>query len=80
MKTRIISQSDDSAINETITVIRSGGVVAIPTDTVYGIACSAFNSSAIQSLYKIKIREPLKAIPVLISDLDQLKKSGKRFK
>jgi L-threonylcarbamoyladenylate synthase len=73
MKTRIISQTDDSAINETIALIQSGGVVAIPTDTVYGIACSAFNSSAIKSLFEIKIRETIKAIPVLVSDLDQVK-------
>jgi L-threonylcarbamoyladenylate synthase len=72
MKTRIFSQSDDSAINEIITEIQSGGVVAVPTDTVYGIACSVFNSSAIQSLYQIKIREYIKAIPVLLSDLDQI--------
>jgi len=72
MKTRIISQSDDSAINETTTIIQSGGVVAVPTDTVYGIACSVFNSSAIRSLYQIKIRENIKAIPVLISDLNQI--------
>ena len=72
MKTCIISQGNDSAAQETLNVIRSGGVVAVPTDTVYGIACSVNNSAAIQSLYKIKIRESIKAIPVLIADLNQL--------
>jgi len=51
--------------------------VAVPTDTVYGIACSVNNSAAIQSLYKIKIRESIKAIPVLIADLNQLDQVAK---
>jgi len=72
MKTRIISLTDDSAIKETLTIIRSGGVVALPTDTVYGIACSVESTTAIQSLYQIKIRESIKAIPVLIADIDQI--------
>jgi len=72
MKTRIILQGSDSAAQEVLNVIMSGGVVAVPTDTVYGIACSVNNSAAIQSLYKIKIRESIKAIPVLIADLNQL--------
>ena len=77
MKTRVISQGNDSAAQETLNVIRSGGVVALPTDTVYGIACSVNNSAAIQSLYKIKIRESIKAIPVLIADLNQLDQVAK---
>ncbi|MDP2966184.1 MAG: L-threonylcarbamoyladenylate synthase [Pelolinea sp.] len=72
MKTCIIAQSDGSAIKETLNVIRSGGVVAVPTDTVYGIACSVGNSNAIHSLFQIKIRGCLKAIPVLIGDINQI--------
>lgn len=71
MKTRIISQFDTSAINEILKVILSGGVVAIPTDTVYGIACAVKDSRAIQSLYEIKKRENIKAIPVLLANLNQ---------
>ena len=77
MKTRIISQDNDLATQETLNAISSGGVVAVPTDTVYGIACSVNNSAAIQSLYKIKIRESIKAIPVLIADLNQLDQVAK---
>jgi L-threonylcarbamoyladenylate synthase len=65
-------QASDLAISETLKIIRSGGVVALPTDTVYGIACSVNNSAAIQSLFKIKIRESMKAIPVLLADLNQI--------
>ena len=79
MKTRIIAQDNKIAINETLSVIRSGGVVAVPTDTVYGIACSVNSPDAIQSLYQIKIRENIKAIPVLISDLNQIDQVANNF-
>ena len=54
MKTRIIDQNNSIAFQEAFNVIRSGGVVAVPTDTVYGIACSVYDTEAIQSLYEIK--------------------------
>ncbi len=72
MKTLIISQNSTDAIQKTLTTIKLGGVVAVPTDTVYGLACAVDNSAAIESLYQIKNRESIKAIPVLIADLSQI--------
>lgn len=72
MKTRVIGQNNSIAFQEALNVVRAGGVVAVPTDTVYGIACSVNDPEAIKSLYEIKIRESLKAIPVLIADLNQI--------
>lgn len=72
MKTRIIEQTSNIAFHEALDAIRNGGVIALPTDTVYGIACSVSYPKAIQTLYEIKIRESIKAIPVLIADLDQI--------
>jgi L-threonylcarbamoyladenylate synthase len=79
MRSRIISQDNKNAVQETLNVIRSGGVVAVPTDTVYGIACSVNNGDAIQSLYQIKIRESIKAIPVLIADFNQIDQVAKNL-
>jgi L-threonylcarbamoyladenylate synthase len=72
MNTRTINQSDPGAAEAALQVIRSGGVVAVPTDTVYGIACAVDNPAAIKQLYRIKERDALKAIPVLVGALDQL--------
>ena len=72
MKTRSIIQSDPGAAEATLQVIRSGGIVAVPTDTVYGIACAVDNPGAIRRLYQIKERDALKAIPVLVGALEQL--------
>lgn len=46
-------------------VLRKGGIVAFPTDTVYGIGCDPFNQTAVKKIYKIKGREEAKHLPVL---------------
>jgi L-threonylcarbamoyladenylate synthase len=54
------------------TIILEGGVVAVPTDTVYGLACDPRNSSAVDRLFEVKGRED-KPIPVLCADLRSAK-------
>lgn len=48
--------------------LRSGGVVAFPTDTVYGVGARVDDAGAIAQLYRVKERELAKAIPVLVGD------------
>ncbi|MDK2979912.1 MAG: L-threonylcarbamoyladenylate synthase [Chloroflexota bacterium] len=79
MKTRIISQSDPQAAEAALAIIRAGGVVAVPTDTVYGIACAVDNPNAIRQLYRIKERDALKAIPVLVGEQAQLDRLTSEF-
>jgi L-threonylcarbamoyladenylate synthase len=47
--------------------IADGGLVAFPTDTVYGVACDPYNVAAIERLYAAKGRDREKAIPLLLS-------------
>jgi L-threonylcarbamoyladenylate synthase len=49
-------------------VIRIGGLVIFPTDTVYGIAADIWQPQTIAALYAAKLRPPEKAIPVLLAD------------
>jgi L-threonylcarbamoyladenylate synthase len=79
MKTQTILQSDPAARKTVLEIIRRGGVVAVPTDTVYGIACAVDNPQAIEQLYAIKERDKLKAIPVLVGDLQQLNRIATNF-
>ncbi|NPV40110.1 MAG: threonylcarbamoyl-AMP synthase [Anaerolineae bacterium] len=72
MKTQIILQNDPDTRRCVLDAIRNGKVVALPTDTVYGIACAVDNPRAIAQMYSIKERDALKAIPVLIGDFNQL--------
>jgi tRNA threonylcarbamoyl adenosine modification protein (Sua5/YciO/YrdC/YwlC family) len=48
-----------------------GEVVAIPTDTVYGLAADPFNLSAVEEIYRIKGRPDERALPILVNSLDQ---------
>jgi L-threonylcarbamoyladenylate synthase len=63
-------QSD--AIAEAATWIVDGGVVAIPTDTLYGLAVDPFNSSAVARLFAIKGRGADRALPLVASDVEQV--------
>jgi L-threonylcarbamoyladenylate synthase len=51
-------------------IIKSGGIVVFPTDTVYGIGCDPYNKEAIQKIYKIKSRESSKSLPILAFSKD----------
>ncbi len=71
MKTEIIPAAK---IQQALTVLKNGGIIAIPTDTVYGLGALAFNNTAIESIYTAKGRPIEKAIPILIGDLSDLDK------
>ncbi len=56
--------------------LRRGGIVAVPTETYYGLAVDPYNDKALQALFKLKKREQHKPILVLISDIRQLDSLG----
>jgi len=72
MKTEILSANAPNAITRALEVLLSGGLVAFPTDTVYGVGVLAFHAEAIESIYIAKDRPMEKAIPVLIADVEDL--------
>ena len=74
MKTDILTARDPEAISRALLVLRSGGLVAFPTDTVYGVGALAFNTAAVGSIYAAKDRPAEKSIPVLIADPADLAK------
>lgn len=51
--------------------INRGGVVAVPTDTFYGLSADPFNLAAIGRVYEIKGRPESKALPILVSSVEQ---------
>lgn len=63
-------QSD--AIQEAATWIRRGGVTAIPTDTLYGLAANPFDTNAVARVFQVKGRLPDQALPLIASDLAQV--------
>ncbi len=68
----IVPKTDyHDVIKEAADVLLHGGIAAIPTDTVYGFAASAFDEAAIARLYEIKERSHNKSIAVLLGDISQ---------
>jgi L-threonylcarbamoyladenylate synthase len=61
----------DEAVRETVRVLKDGGVVVIPTDTVYGLAASPFRPEAIRRIYRLKGRSYKKPLPFLVADFEQ---------
>lgn len=55
-------------------VLKSGGVVVMPTDTIYGIVGEAFNQSTVERIYSIRKRNPDKPCIILIGSIDELTK------
>jgi tRNA threonylcarbamoyl adenosine modification protein (Sua5/YciO/YrdC/YwlC family) len=64
----VMAVSHPQAINKAAAIINSGGLIAFPTDTVYGIGASAFHFDAIERIYQVKGRSSLKAIPILLGN------------
>jgi L-threonylcarbamoyladenylate synthase len=59
-------------IEKGIRIIREGGVLAFPTDTVYGLGAGAYRQSAIQRVFEVKKRPLDMALPLLLSDASQI--------
>src|SRR5690349_5272226 len=76
MKTEIISASSLDAIPRALEILKTGGLVAFPTDTVYGVGALAFDGKAVESIYAAKDRPIEKAIPVLVADAADMEKVG----
>lgn len=64
-------------IERAVDVLRSGGVIIYPTDTVYGIGCSIFNTAAIRRVYQIKRQDPSKPFSFICSDLSDISEYAK---
>ena len=59
-------------LDTAVLVLREGGVVAFPTDTLYGLGADVFNESALQRVFDIKGRPAELALPVLVADWPQV--------
>ena len=67
-----VRKVNEESLAEAASVIAGGGLVVIPTDTVYGVACDPRNEAAIDRIYQVKSRPRFKALQVLLASVDQL--------
>lgn len=73
MKTEILRADHPIAINYAIDVLKHGGLVAFPTDTVYGLAAMPFEAETVERLYIAKGRNSERAIAILLGDISQMR-------
>jgi L-threonylcarbamoyladenylate synthase len=66
------AEPERAAVDIAAQVIRGGGVVGCPTDTLYGLAADATSSTAVAQLFVLKGRDAASAIPVVAADLAQV--------
>ena len=59
-------------IKKAVEVLRKGGVILYPTDTVYGLGANIFNNKAVRNVFGIKQRNLLKPLSILVSDTDAI--------
>jgi L-threonylcarbamoyladenylate synthase len=72
MKTEVIGAQDRDATRRAVAVLNTSGLVAFPTDTVYGVAAYVWNDDAVRRLYQVKQRPRELPIPLLLSDAEEI--------
>jgi len=65
-------------INKALQILKEGGLILYPTDTIWGIGCDATNAEAVEKIYKLKQRSDSKALICLVADDRMLKKYVKK--
>ncbi len=66
---------DEADLKEAVRVLKEGGLILYPTDTVWGIGCDARNPQAVEKIYRLKERADSKSMLVLVSSEGMLQRS-----
>lgn len=72
MKTEVLSAAKPENLSQALKILKEGGMVAFPTDTIYGVGVSAFLGQAIARIYDAKGRSRENPIPILIANMQDL--------
>ena len=70
MNTRVYKEVNRDVID----VLKNGGLVGVPTETVYGLAASALNEDAVRNIYEVKGRPEVKPLSVMVSGKEDMEK------
>lgn len=72
MKSQRLSENVTKELQAAVTILKRGGVVAFPTDTVYGLGCDPFCADAVARVFDIKGRPQNMPLPLLVADMEQI--------
>jgi len=70
--TQLLPARNPKSLKTAVEALHGGDVIALPTDTVYGVGALAFNPQAIANLYRLKRRPADKALPVFVANVDAI--------
>jgi L-threonylcarbamoyladenylate synthase len=76
---RLVLADDEDAVPTAAAVLRAGGVIVVPTDTVYGLAARPDTADAVQAVYRVKGRPEGMHLPVLAATIEQVRGLGVTF-
>lgn len=69
----MMNQTLDIEVEKTIQILKKGGVILYPTDTIWGIGCDATNNKAAEKIYKVKQRAQQQSFIILLDDAEKIK-------
>ncbi len=72
--TQVLRADDPKTIARALEILLGGGLVAFPTDTVYGLGARVHDAKAIKRIFRVKSREETRAIPILLASADEISK------
>ena len=61
-------------LKKSLKVLKEGGIILYPTDTIWGLGCDATSNSAVQKIFRIKSRTDSKSLIILVSDSSMLER------
>ncbi|MDE7346246.1 MAG: threonylcarbamoyl-AMP synthase [Muribaculaceae bacterium] len=71
------SRYDEADLKEAVRVLKEGGIILYPTDTIWGIGCDARNEEAVKKIYSLKERADSKSMLVLVGSEGMLQRTVK---
>ena len=68
------NEINENELDETVKVLKDGGIVIFPTETVYGIGTNALSESSVKRIYEVKERPDEKPLSIMVSNIDEISK------
>ena len=72
-----LKEKNFTNLEEPAQIIKNGGIVVFPTETVYGIGANALNAEAVKKIYEIKKRPLTKPIKLLVDSIEMIERVAK---
>jgi L-threonylcarbamoyladenylate synthase len=76
---KILKCNETTDITKCASIVKDGGVIVFPTDTLYGLGCNPYNDKAVEKIFEIKNRDKINPLPILgssVTDIERIVSLG----